>query len=359
MARARKPPAAPLAAPERDLRQLLLRTDASLLDAMRVIDREGIELAFAADAKGRVVGTLSDGDVRRAILRGTPLDAPAVGKAMNPKFTSLGPKAGRAEALDLMRSLGISVIPVLDSDKQLIGLHLLYELIGAAPKPNAAVIMCGGKGTRLRPLTYDIPKPMLPVAGRPILERLVLQLVGSGVRDIFLAINYLGDVIEEHFGDGRRFGCSIRYLREKKALGTAGALSLLPKDAKKHAVLVTNGDIVTEFDVSALLRFHAQGGFGLTCALKPFQSEVPFGVADVNGDELVGMREKPREQHLVNAGIYLIEPAALSLVPKDREFTMPELIEAAMKRWKVGAFQLSGEWIDVGRHETLKQARGH
>ncbi len=340
-------------------KKLLLRQNSTLLHAMGVIDRAGTELALVANAKAEVIGTLSDGDIRRAILRGIPLNHPSVGDAMNSKFTAVGPRVGRAEVLDLMRSLGIGVVPVLDGKRRLIGLHLLYELIGAGIKPNAAVLMAGGKGTRLHPLTYDIPKPMLPVAGRPILERLVLQLVGSGIRRVFIAINYLGDIIEKHFGDGSRFGCQISYLRETKPLGTAGALSLLPRDAKEHPVLVMNGDLITEVDVSAVLRFHDEGDFALTTVLKPYQVEVPFGVATVKGDELMSIHEKPRTQHLINTGIYVVGARALNAVPKNQEYTMPELIETCTKtRKRVGAFQMQGDWLDVGRHETLKQARG-
>lgn len=344
--------------PRRDLSRLLLRPDSTLLHAMEVIDREGIELAFVAE-RGVVLGTLSDGDIRRAILRGMKLDAPTVRDAMHRNFTFVEPEAGRAEVLDLMRSLGIGVVPVLNKRRVLIGLHLLYELIGAGEKPNVAVLMAGGKGMRLRPLTYDVPKPMLQVAGRPILERLVLQLVGAGIHDVFIAINYLGEVIERHFGDGAKFGCAIHYLRETKPLGTGGPLSLLPKSAQKHPVLVMNGDLVTDVDVSRVLRFHDEGAFAMTICLKPYLMEIPFGVAEVREHQLVSMREKPQEQYLVNTGIYVVSSQALKLVPKGAEFTMPDLIErCAARALKVGALQLEGDWIDVGRHDTLKQARG-
>lgn len=343
----------------RDLSGLLVRPDSTLMHAMQVIDREGMELAFVADHRGRILGTLSDGDMRRAILGGMQLDAPAVHKVMHKKFTSVGPGAGRAEVLDLMRSLGIGVVPVVDDEGIIIGLHLLYELIGAGEKPNAAVLMAGGRGTRLHPLTRDVPKPMLPVAGRPMLERLVLQLVGSGIRTIYLSINYLGDVIERHFGGGQRFGCEIRYLREKKPLGTGGALSLLPRSVRRHPVLVMNGDLVIELDVSRVLDFHEDGQFAMTTCLKPYQVEIPFGVAKVRKQELISMREKPKEQYLVNTGIYVVSGEALRLVPANREFSMPELIERCSSRsLRVGAFQLDGYWLDVGRHDTLSQARG-
>lgn len=344
----------------RNVKNLLVLPTATLLEAMAVIDREAIELAFVADSRGRVLGTLSDGDVRRAILKGMPLDQPGAEQAMHRNFTWVGPHVGRAEVLDLMRSLGISVVPVLDEGGVITGIHLLYELIGASPKPNVAVIMAGGKGTRLRPLTYDIPKPMLPVAGRPILERLVLQLVGSGIRRIYLAVNYLGHVIERHFGDGRRFGCEIRYLREKKPLGTGGPLSLLPKRDRAQPVLVMNGDLVTEVDLSRLLRFHDEGGFAMTVSLKPWQVEVPFGVGEVQGDQLIGIREKPQQQHLINAGIYVVSPKTFALVPANTELTMLDLFEKCRaRRWRVGAFQMDGDWVDVGQHDTLKRARGY
>ena len=205
---------------------------------------------------------------------------------MRKSFTSVGLETTRAEVLDMMRVRNISQVPVLDGAGRMAGLHLLQELIGASVKENTAVIMAGGQGIRLRPLTENIPKPMLTVAGRPILERLVLHLVGYGIREIFLSINYLGHIIEDHFGDGTRFGCRIRYIREKKPLGTGGPLSLLPK-IPDVPVLVMNGDLVTQANVDRILEFHDEGGFVATSCLRPYQIEVPFGVAEVRGNELV------------------------------------------------------------------------
>jgi dTDP-glucose pyrophosphorylase len=342
-----------------ELRTMLLSPNASLREALAVIDRGGFELAFVADPGGRILGTLSDGDARRAILRGVPLDRPgAVGKAMRRSFAWVGPHTQRAEVLDTMRARAISQIPVLDARGRMIALHLLHDLIGAAERPNRAVIMAGGRGTRLRPYTENVPKPMLTVAGRPILERLVLHLVGYGIRDIFLSINYLGHVIEAHFGDGSNFGCRIHYLREKKPLGTGGALSLLPRGGE-HEVLVMNGDLVTQAEIDKLFEFHAQGGFALTACMRPYVFEIPFGVAEVRGDRLVGLREKPSEQLLVNAGIYVLSPKTLRMIPRNREYPITRLIEACLeKRMKVGAHVLEGDWMDVGRHDELRKARG-
>ncbi len=343
----------------RALRAMLVSQTASLREALAVIDRGGFELAFVADARERIVGTLSDGDARRAILRGVPLDTKgAVGKAMRRAFTWVPASAQRAEVLDMMRARGISQIPVLDAGRRMIALHLLHDLIGAAERPNRAVIMAGGQGTRLRPYTENVPKPMLTVAGRPILERIVLHLVGHGIRDIFLSINYLGHMIEEHFGDGSAFGCRIRYLREKRALGTGGSLSLLPK-GDDEPVLVMNGDLVTQAKIDKIFEFHEQGGFALTTCLRPYVVEIPFGVADVRGDELLGMREQPIEQMLVNAGIYAIGKKALALIPKNTEYPITRLVDGCLaKRMKVGAHVLDGDWMDIGRHDELRKARG-
>ena len=256
-----------------------------------------------------------------------------------------------------MRIRNISQIPVLDARGIMVGLHLLHELIGAVPRPNRVVIMAGGQGVRLRPLTEHIPKPMLTVAGRPILERIVLHLVGYGIREISLSINYLGEVIERHFKDGSDFGCHISYIREKKPMGTGGSLSLLaPSD---DAVLVMNGDLVTQADIGRILDFHAAGDFVATSCLRPYQVEVPFGVAEVRGDRLLAFREKPTEQMLINAGIYVLSPKALRMIPKDREYPITQLFETCLsKKLAVGAHVLEGDWMDVGRHEELRKARG-
>lgn len=345
----------------RELRRLLIPPRASLREALAVIDRGGFELAFVADEHGRILGTLSDGDVRRAILRGGSLDRKgAVAGAMRKGFTRVDAGANRAEVLDTMRARGIGQIPVLDAQGRMIGLHLLHDLIGGAERPNCAVIMAGGLGIRLRPYTETVPKPMLHVAGRPILERLVLHLVGYGIRDIFLSINYLGHVIEDHFGDGSAFGCRIHYLREKKPLGTGGALSLLPEGGHHgHPVLVMNGDLVTQVKIDRVFDFHEQGGFAATACLRPHTVPIPFGVADVRENRLVALREKPTERMLVNAGIYVLSPKVLRMVPKRQEYPITLLIEKCLdKKLAVGAHVLDDEWIDVGQHDELRRARG-
>jgi NDP-sugar pyrophosphorylase family protein len=255
-----------------------------------------------------------------------------------------------------MRARMIAQIPILDEAGKLVGLHLLHEILGAVECANWAVIMAGGRGSRLRPLTDELPKPMIRVAGRPILERIVLHLVGYGIRRIFLSVNYLGHVIQEHFGDGSRFGCRIEYLREEQPLGTGGSLSLLP-EAPRDPLLVMNADLVTEADVAAMLEFHRAGGQRATMGVRRYHHRVPFGCVELNDDRIVQMEEKPMLTRMVNAGIYVLDPAVVGRVPQS-EVSLPAIIEQCLAQGElVRAFEIASDWIDVGQREQLKLAR--
>jgi NDP-sugar pyrophosphorylase family protein len=218
--------------------------------------------------------------------------------------------------------------------------------------------MAGGRGTRLAPLTDHTPKPMLRVAGRPILERIVLHLVGHGIRRIFIAINYLSEMIVDHFQDGANFGARIEYLREERPLGTAGALALLPA-APTAPVLIMNGDLVTQADVGALLQFHASGEQTISVAVRKYFHTVPFGCVQLDADKVVALDEKPTLTRLVNAGIYVLDPKVVARVPAGRESTTPALIEAAIAAGEtVRALEIEDDWIDVGQKEQFRRARG-
>jgi dTDP-glucose pyrophosphorylase len=344
------------------LARLLVSEDASIRDAMQAIDRGAVEVALMVDGRGRLVGTVTDGDIRRALLAGATLDSAVVPHVQrSPKTAS--PTDGRAEILDLMRARSITQIPVVDEGNRLIGLHVMRELLGAHRRPNAAVIMAGGRGTRLGSLTESVPKPMLKVAGRPILERLVLHLTGSGIGRIFLSVNYLAHVIEEHFGDGDAFGCEIRYLREDPAtpLGTAGSLRLLEEhpDALAAPLLVMNGDLVTDFLVADLLTSHERAGAKVTIAVSDYEQRIPFGVAEIDDGRLVRLNEKPVASWLVNAGIYVLDPTLVGRVSGEREHHVTALIEDCLARGElVNVWHAQADWQDVGRPAELSRARG-
>lgn len=332
-------------------------TTARLRDALESLNDSSCQVVLVVDEAERVLGLLTDGDLRRALLAdATLLDS--VGPIMRTSFTFVGPGTQRADVLDLMHSRRISEVPILDGERRLVGLHLLHDILGETVRPNHAVIMAGGRGTRLAPLTDSLPKPMVPVAGRPILERIVLHLVGCGIRTIHLSVNYLAEIIERHFEDGSRFGCSIRYLREDRPLGTAGALGLLA-EPPADPVLVMNGDLVTQADVGAMLDFHRLQTNDASIAVRRYLHTVPFGCIETDGDRVIALDEKPTLQKTINAGIYVISPEVVAKVRPQGPLTMPELLSTVMASGgRVGAWEIEDDWLDIGQREQLERARG-
>lgn len=328
-----------------------------LRDVLVALDRGALGIALAVSLEGVLQGVLTDGDVRRAQLGGAGLES-ALAPFLRREFIAVERGASRAMVLDLMQARRIAQVPVVDASGCVVGLHTLHAILSREERPNWAVVMAGGRGERLRPLTDSIPKPMVRVAGRPILERIVLHLVGFGVRRIFLAVNYKAQVIEEHFGDGSRFGCHIEYLREAKPLGTGGPLSLL---AGKPAdpLLVLNGDLLTQVDVGRMLDFHASAEHKATVGVHEYLHTVPFGVVELQGDRILALREKPTQSWQTNAGIYVLDPDLLARVPSGTNFPLPALVEECLDRGEaVGAFRVEGDWSDIGQHQELRVARG-
>ncbi|HKA42736.1 MAG TPA: nucleotidyltransferase family protein [Burkholderiales bacterium] len=340
-----------------ELQKLIVGPQNSIRDAMRVITDNWREIALVADDAGHVSGVVTDGDIRRGLLSGLTLDSP-VSRVMTTNYIHVGTEADRASVLDLMKARRIRHVPVLDRERRLAGIHFLETLLGTGDKPNGAVVMAGGEGRRLRPLTDRLPKPMVPVAGRPILERIVLHLVGYGIKRIHISVNYMAGVITEYFGDGRRFGCSIEYLHEAEPLGTGGPLSLL-RDRPQHPLVVMNGDLVTQLDISRLLRFHGEQRASATLAARHHQVEIPFGVVRERDHQLLELVEKPSPHYLINAGIYVLDPEVLCLVPAGRFFPMTSLFETLLlRKQRVAVYSIEEDWIDVGRREELDRARG-
>lgn len=343
--------------PDDRFAELVIPDDGTIRDAMQAITANGREVVLVRGAGGGIVGLITDGDIRRGLLRGLTLASPCA-DVMTRDFFAVAPGADRAAVLDMMMARVIRHVPVVDRERRLVAIHFLRDLIGATAKPNVAVIMAGGKGTRLRPLTDNLPKPMVEVAGRPILERLVLHLVSHGVLRIYIAVNFLAERIERHFGDGSAFGCRIEYLRETTALGTGGALSLLPS-TPEHPFLVMNGDQITNVDITKLLQFHAEQGVAATVAAGPHSVEVPFGVVRERARRLVEIEEKPTLHFAVNRGIYVLNPSVLGAVPENCAFPITDLFGKLIADGReVGVFYFDDQWIDVGRHEDFRRANG-
>ncbi len=313
-------------------------------------------MAFVLDDHGKVVGVVTDGDVRRALIKEARLDAP-LDDYLQRDFLHVSENDSREQILDLMQAKRIKHLPVLNAAGKLLGIHQLHAILDGGELPNHAVIMAGGRGERLRPITEHLPKPMIKVAGRPILERLVLHLVGCGITRIHISVNYLAEVIERYFGDGSRFGCRIDYLREQEQLGTGGALSLLP-EPPAEPLLVLNGDLVTQVDFSSMLDFHSASQNVVTVGYRPYSHQIPFGCIDLLGDAVVGMQEKPIVERCVSAGVYVLSPSAIGLVPK-KYFPITELFRMLLQRGdKISAYEITADWADVGQHRDLSRARG-
>jgi dTDP-glucose pyrophosphorylase len=346
---------------EPSLYEVCVPTTATLRGAMEAIDDAGSEIALLVDADDRLVAVLTDGDIRRALLRGATL---ADGALEHASLDFVATESfDRAAALEFMQARGLAELPVVDGHARVVGLHRLRSLLGVTPRPNAAVILAGGRGVRLGALTREIPKPMVEVAGRPILERIVLHLVGAGVTRIYLAVNYLAERIEDHFGDGHELGATIAYLREDpgRPLGTAGALGLLPETVRRDtpAILVMNGDLVTRFSVDELCIVHERADAAVTVGVSEHRYEVPYGVVETDGNRVVALDEKPPSQWLVNAGVYAVAPHVAARVGRGEELSMPHLVaECLAKDETVAACRVGDDWLDIGTPETLRLARG-
>jgi len=322
---------------------------------MRIIDQGAAQIALVVDEQQRLVGTLTDGDIRRGLLKGETLKAPTE-RLMNSDFRSVGSSDDQGVVLEMMRREVLRQIPVLDQEGRVVELLLLQELLNPQQLSNAVVIMAGGKGTRLRPHTESCPKPMLPVGDKPMLEILLEQCIASGFRTFYFSVNYLKEQIIEYFSDGSRWGVSINYLVEDEPLGTAGSLQLLP-DSLKEPFLVLNGDVLTRLDPSQLLQFHTEHHAQATLCVREHELTVPFGVVQTEGTELAGFEEKPTYRHQVNAGVYVIDPQLLPLLPPHQFTDMPSLLLAAQDAGHmVAVCPIHEYWLDVGRPETLKEA---
>lgn len=339
------------------LKKLFISENATIIEAMEKINEGASEIALVIDKKRKLIATVTDGDLRRGLLSGLSLNDP-VKKCMHRNFIYVKEGTGKAEVLELMKAHTIKQVPVLDSKGRVVGLHLMKEIIGAKEKANIALIMAGGRGERLRPITEEIPKPMVKVAGRPILERLILHLISYGIKNFYIAVNYKSEIIENHFLDGRELGCKINYIKEQKPLGTAGAIGLLPV-MPKEPIVVLNGDLLTQFNLDEMLNFHIKKRCSATIGVYDYVYKVPYGVVEEKKNKLVSMREKPSFVLPINAGIYIIEPELVKLVPKNEPFTMPGLFEKALSLGKnIGVFHIEGDWIDIGMHRDLKKAKG-
>jgi dTDP-glucose pyrophosphorylase len=337
-----------------EARDITLPNSATIRDVVERLDQSPIKLVLVANDSGVLVATATDGDVRRGLLAGHGLED-SVSHIARREFISVGPETTAKERDAKLKAHGISYLPVLDADGRVVDLHSSLEAAEQEVMPNTVVIMAGGLGMRLRPMTETIPKPMLLVAGKPMLQHIVEGLRHEGFRDIVLSINYLGHQIREHFGDGGAWGVNVSYVSEEKPLGTGGALSLLDRHFNEPLV-VMNGDVLMAAKVSDLVRYHVDNEAEVTVGVKVLETQIPFGVMTLEGALILGVEEKPTYRNYVNAGLYVLNPAVLEEIPKGERFDMPSLLVSRIGTPKALAFPLHESWIDIGRPVDFARA---
>ena len=338
-----------------DWKDIAIRRDASIRDGLEVIDTGGIQIALVVDENARLLGVVTDGDIRRGILQGVDLDA-SVTSVMNPDPVTAAPDETRSRLIETMKSRRIHQIPVVDAKGTVQAIKVLDELLEPEPRPNPVMLMAGGLGKRLRPLTNDCPKPLLEVGDQPILGTIIEGFKQHGFHRFYLSVNYKAGMIEEYFGDGSNWNAQIEYIREAKRLGTAGPLSLLPRQPE-HPLIVMNGDLLTTLNFSQLMDFHEEQRADATMCVREYEVQVPYGVVETDDQRMTGLEEKPVHRHFVNAGIYVLNPDVLGHVPTDTFYDMPDLFETLVENdQKATVFPVREYWQDVGHKEDFRRA---
>ena len=333
----------------------LVRSGSSLRQALAIIDATGTQIALIVDEKRRLLGTLSDGDVRRAILSGLGLEE-QIDNVMHSGATVINSLATPNEIQTMMHRTGCHQLPIVDEEGIVVGLAIVNDYLHFSQRENWVVIMAGGLGSRLRELTLNTPKPMLKVGSRPLLETIVRGYANQGFRNFYMAVNYKAEQIVDYFGDGTAFGVDIRYLHEKKRMGTAGALSMLPK-RPTSPFIVTNADLLTKVNFGQLVDQHAALGVQATMAVRHYEMQVPYGVVNVCNRHIYSIEEKPVQRFLVSAGINVLSPDVLDLVPTNQFFDMPSLFDVMLENgMKAHAYQIDDYWLDIGQPPDYEKA---
>lgn len=340
----------------KDWKNIVFKESISIIDAIGVIDKQATGFCVVVDEAGQLVGTVTDGDIRRGMLKGIDLQESLQTIMFRSPVTMRSTDDVTAQ-FARWKTEGINYIPVVDEDKKVVGLEIREGHNLEDVKPHMVVLMVGGRGERLRPLTDNCPKPLLKIGDKPILEIILEGLIKSGFREFYFAINYKGDMIRDYFGDGSKWNVSVRYLEEQMPLGTAGALGLI-KEELSEPVLVMNGDLMTTTNYSHLIEFHEKQDACATMCLREYSYALPFGQVTTEHALITGITEKPEQRVYVNAGIYVITPRILSEISAEEYLDMPDLFNRLIERGeRAAAFLLREEWFDIGRHSEYLEAQ--
>lgn len=341
---------------EENLKGAFALEGSNLREVIAKLNETEFLIVLVVTPDGKLKGTVTDGDIRRGLLRGLTLES-NIELAMNSDFFSTNQVKVNPDIYQQMSRNKINQLPILDQQGRVVGIHLSEKIKSLLRRDNPFVIMAGGKGTRLSHLTQNCPKPMLKIGDKPILQHIIEKAIDEGFNNFFIAINYLGNIIEEYFGNGEKFGISINYLRETSPLGTAGSLSLL-EVSSNLPIVVTNGDVLTEVSYAQMIDYHSENGGAATLATRIHQWQNPFGVVETDGSKVISYVEKPINESNTIAGIYVVESQILAKVPKDEPIDMPQFLNQLRTAGEeIFAYPLHEKWIDVGHPEDLASAR--
>lgn len=339
-----------------DIYDLFVKQTFTIQEALKVIDKGAKRIALVVDEDNTLLGTLCDGDIRRALLSGKGLSDSIENVYHNNPYVCNENDSTEAIIKTAIKKQ-VYQIPIVNDDNKLVKVVDLATLMTKINKSNKVVLMAGGLGTRLRPLTENTPKPLLKVGSKAILEIIIENFASYGFVDIIISVNYKADMIKSYFKDGSQFGVNITYIEEDKRLGTAGALSLIKEDIIKP-FFVMNADLLTNVNFEQFLDFHSFGNSDATMCVREYDYQIPYGVIQTKDDNIISIKEKPIQKFFVNAGIYLLSPKVLNYIPKDEFYDMPTLYEKLIEdEKKVLSFPLHEYWLDIGRMSDFQKAQ--
>jgi len=338
-----------------NIEDIIVNESISIINVLKIIDKSSKQVALVVDCNKKLLGIVSDGDIRRAILNNISLSESIKDiYSKTPAVANINDS--REEIINICSSKKIHQIPIINNDGDLIGLETIDELISKNKKSNLVILMVGGLGSRLRPLTDEIPKPMLNVGDKPILQTIVEKFSLYGFTDIIMCVNYKSSVIQDYFEDGSKFGINIEYILEEKRMGTAGALSLLTRNPREP-FFVMNGDLLTNVNFEHLLNYHLKENTLATMCVREYDFQVPYGVVNIDKSKITSIEEKPIQKFFVNAGIYILSPDVIDYIPKDEFFDMPTLFEKLINSDKeLASFPIREYWLDIGQIEEYEKA---
>ncbi|WP_223552927.1 MULTISPECIES: nucleotidyltransferase family protein [Lysinibacillus] len=338
----------------REWEKIVVTRHQTLLDTMKIIDESSLQFAVVVDEEQHLLGTVTDGDIRRGILRGKGLEVP-ITSIMNSNPTSAKRGQKQYKYKQLMKSKMLKQLPIVDENNRIYDI-LFMDNLGKSTNKNTVVLMLGGLGTRLRPLTNDIPKPMLRVGNKPILETIIEGFKQYGYSHFIFSVNYKKEIIQDYFQNGEAFGVTIEYVEEDKRMGTAGALSLIT-NRPTEPFFVMNGDLLTQINFEQLMQFHMEQQSVSTMCVREFEYQIPYGVIEISGTNLLGIKEKPNHRSFVNAGIYVLNPEVFEYIPQNEFYDMPTLFEQLIEEsLKTSAFPIHEYWLDIGQIDDFHKA---